>query len=147
MTEQLSTAGRARRDAMLPGLVDDMRRVHRARRRRRATVATLSLTAALVVTAIALVPATPTENGEQLIAREPPVVELAPPAARAVMTVAFVTTDRGIADRLASTARSRVVELDDDTLVTALADIGRPAGLIRRDGRVELTRNVVDPPG
>ncbi|MHC5115416.1 MAG: hypothetical protein ACYTGP_13435 [Planctomycetota bacterium] len=144
MTDDLTPAGRERRESMLAGLIDDMHRVHRTRRRRRAMVAAASLGALLAVSALMLVPATPPEVGDEQLAHDTPAVDPAPPAPRPVMTVGFVRTDSGITERFATTPRSRVVEIDDDTLLTALADIGRRTGLVRRDGRVELTRDVLD---
>ncbi|MCP3904067.1 MAG: hypothetical protein GY715_10575 [Planctomycetes bacterium] len=135
----LGPTGRERREAMLPTLLEDLHRVRRVRRRRRAAVAALCLGATLIGAAIMLVPRTPAGGAPERVAIETPA-ETAPPMveARAVVVARFVETDHEIAGRLG---------IDDDTLLTALAEIGRPTGLVRRDGHVRLTRNVVNPPG
>ncbi len=132
----LSPAGRRRRDTMLGDLLRTMGAVHRRRRRRRRARAT----GALIALAVALTAAVPAF-------RLPRVPGPPPRAAAPRVTVEFVVSDPTILDRCAippSMAR-RTTILDDEALVTALAAIDRPSGLVRTGGRVWLTNDVLGP--
>jgi hypothetical protein len=59
--------------------------------------------------------------------------------------IAFVTTDESLVDRLRSTSIAKADWLNDQTLLAALSDAGRPTGMIHAEGRTWLTNNVVDP--
>lgn len=147
----LSAKGTQRRSRMLAELQSDMRRVHRARRIRRRATATL---ATAMVMALVVLPwqfrKHPSSNGTREIAAEPTTSEpinaspLLPPGASAM--ILRVQTDPTVLDRYRAASRPRAVALDDEALLVALADLNRPAGLIRSEGRAWLTAAVADPP-
>lgn len=56
----------------------------------------------------------------------------------------LVHTDPSTVDRLAARPESLIERIDDDTLLTLLARIRRPAGLIRIGDQVALTAPVTD---
>ncbi|MHC4414189.1 MAG: hypothetical protein ACYS0G_02775 [Planctomycetota bacterium] len=120
--------GEARREAMLEELVAAMRRLHRRRRVGRRLAATVAVLLAVGGTAW--------------------VVALSQPGPRFVVTS---DGDSGIAPRGAravvvrQSPRTGLVRVIDDAgLVRLLAEIERPAGLIRGEGRVWLTNAVTD---
>jgi hypothetical protein len=132
----LSPAGESRRDAMLGELIGTMQRVHRRRRTRRAAMAfgfMLALMGGL--TSLVLLSQSTPRRAEM-------IVEAPPPRPSAVLEV--VRTDPTIVDRYAIAPSSSIRMLDDEALLTELAAMDRPAGLVRSDGRVWLTTDVVD---
>lgn len=144
---QLSSAANQRRDQMLHDLIEDMQRIHRARRVRRfAAVAATPLLLLAIVFAWARWPGphAPSSGGGSNIAQgSSPAASLLRPAA--IITV--VHTDAGVLDRYratSTTAASQTSMLDDAELLDALANINRPAGLVRTADRVWLTRSVTD---
>ena len=132
-----SSIGETRRLAMLADLVGTMRVVHRRRRRRRvalATVLTLAVATGLSILVRSGPFATPTTG-------TPPLTR--PVTAGARLRYEVVATDPGILDRYAPrSATHRIEIIDDDTLLTELAAIDRPAGLIRYGDRIWLSAPV-----
>jgi hypothetical protein len=125
ITRELSPEGAVRRDAMLAGLMDDMRRVHVRRRARRRMVYTTT-------------PATPPIAGQLGGAADPPPQLQA--SDRLAAIIEFVRTSDGTHQ----SGAANIVLIDDDQLLDALASINRPTGLVRAGGRVWLTDAVAD---
>ena len=133
---RLSPAGEQRREAMLEELTATMRIVHhRRRRRRQLMLAAVVFIAAGVSAKVALPPSpgAPRPDGGQLLVENN----------QAPRTIIF-RTEPGIIERYRAKPASRVRILDDDDLVAQLAALGRPAGLVRQEGRVWLTGAVTD---
>jgi hypothetical protein len=127
MTEQLGDQRAARRETMLQELIAAMRRHHRRRRLRR-TAAAWGLLLAVAGTAWivrAQQPAQPPGPGDTELADGRQVE----PTIRIIRQ---------------SPRTGLVTVIDDDELVLRLAEIDRPAGLIRCEGRTWLTRAVAD---
>ncbi len=123
MTERsrttLSPAGRARRDAMLDELVGYMRRTHRLKMIRRRLVDAVAVVGLGMLLGIAA-----WVFGSHGPSDDPPgggLVESSRPADRVL-----------------------VRQIDDSELLRMLAEIGRPAGLVRSESRVWLTNAVTD---
>jgi hypothetical protein len=121
MIDQPDCGRAARREAMLPELIAAMKRHHCRRRFLRR----LQSAAALVLVAVA----------GASIARHRAPAEPDPIAAPAGPSIVVVGQDY-------RTGLVRVI--DDDELVRRLAEINRPAGLVRAEGRVWLTGTVAD---
>lgn len=135
--DELSERGCARRDAMLAELSPLVRRAARARRVRSGATAAAALLA--IVSLGFLIPSTFTPHHPEQAAVDPPIE----PASR----IEIVSTDAGVLDRLAWSApsgASRIERISDEELIFVLAEMGRPAGLIRSQGRVWLTAVVTD---
>jgi hypothetical protein len=110
-----------RRETMLGELLETMRRHHRRRRVRR------GLGAAAVTALVAA--------GGAWIVRAPQPAETVRLAEAAAPRVVVVSGSH----------RTGVVRvIDDDGLVERLAEIDRPAGVIRSEGRIWLTSAVAD---
>ncbi|MEE8153627.1 MAG: hypothetical protein V3T53_01560 [Phycisphaerales bacterium] len=120
---QLTPDGEARRDAMLDELVGAMQRVHQGRRvRRRAASALAVLT---IFAGIAWVIGSQSLFGDRAQPHffvEGPQRQLpdTPPTKRLIQMV------------------------DDDQLVALLAQLDRPAGIVRSEGEIWLTNAVTD---
>lgn len=140
---ELSEQGRARRDAMLAELQSQVVRTARVRRVRSGVLsaAALGLIASL---AVLLTPnRVPSPVSPVAVLTEPTTipVQVAPPKVQVVRTV------EGVLDRYRSTPNSLTVRVDrigDDELLAELTAIGRPAGIIRSQGRTWLTAAVTD---
>ena len=118
----------ARRDAMLGDLVVTMERLHRRRRIRRRLVTTAAvLTLAAGSTwLIASQRTTPVMPDQDRVLPTPP------------------GSNVPIIRRVGLHRTGRIHSIDDDELITRLAEIDRPTGLVRSEGRVWLTESVVD---
>ena len=120
---QLTPEGVARREAMLDELVGAMQRVHHGRRvRRRVASALVALT---IFAGIAWVIGSQLSVGDRaqpdiFVERPPQQVLDAPPTERLIQM------------------------MDDDELVALLAQIDRPAGIVRSEGKIWLTNAVTD---
>ena len=132
--ELLSPNGRARREAMLGELQHAMRRHHRKRRVRRAALAALGM---IVIAGIAA----------RLLFTPPSPRPQPGPQSRPIMLVEFVRTQPDIVERYRAKPPPLIEWIPNDaSLVQALRDIGRPAGLIRIDGRLQLSNLIIDEP-
>jgi hypothetical protein len=140
--EALSDAGRSRCEAMLPDLqAAVVRRGHRRRMQRYATrgAGTLVL---LVLAGTVLVKTWPAAGPMRIVEapapREPQGVERSSPQ--------ILETRPGALERYSVLPRSEPGGqiIDDRQLVAMLADMGRPAGLIRAEGHARLTADVTD---
>ena len=116
---QLTPEGVARREAMLDELVGAMQRVHHGRRVRRRAASALAVLTIFVGIAWVV--------GSQLPARPEIVVHLPQPQ----------PSDAPPTQRL-------IQMVDDDELVALLAQLDRPAGIVRSEGRIWLTNAVTD---
>ncbi len=139
-TDPLSPMGVARRDAMLPDLIDAMQRLHCRRRRRKRIAAISTLTGMAVICALSV-----------RLAQIAPPMAPAPHAANPVHApvgsiITVVQTDRSTLDRHRPATSFSAILIDDQSLLDVLAEIDRPAGLIRMDGQVRLTAVPTDPP-
>ena len=129
MTEQLHPEKKDRRETMLDELIVAMRHHHRRRRQVRTAAAWCLLLAVAGGTWIVRA---------QQVGRPPSfdnthahLPQVKPPAPRV--------------ERVSGDYRTGLVKvIDDDELVLRLAEIDRPAGLIRTEGRVWLTSAVAD---
>jgi hypothetical protein len=146
--ETLTQAGAARREAMLRDLVTVMHRTHRARRlRRRAITATCGII--IVGAAIRMayydsdhhragpMPVEYASTGTEEPGRRPGESD-------GWRTTEFIHTDPVIKVRLAARPDPVVERIDDDTVITLLARLQRPAGLVRIGDRVAFTAPVTD---
>lgn len=120
---QLTRDGEARRDAMLGELLGAMQRVHHGRRVRRRVVSGLAVLA--IFAGIAWV------VGSQSLSSD-----RAQPN-RFVKLPQLPVPDAPVNERLIQT-------VDDDELVALLAQLDRPAGIVRSEGRIWLTNAVTD---
>lgn len=120
---QLTPEGEARREAMLDELVSTMQRVHHGRRvRRRVASALVVLT---IFAGIAWVIGSQLSVGDR--AQPQIVVELPRQPVPNAPT------------------NERLIQIvDDDELVALLAQIDRPAGIVRSEGKIWLTNAVTD---
>ena len=62
------------------------------------------------------------------------------------LQIVRVRTDSRAADRLRASVASSATHISDDDLLATLAALDRPAGMVRSDNRVWLTRAVADEP-
>ena len=120
---QLTPEGEARRDVMLDELVGTMQRVHRGRRVRRRVASVLAVLTIFAGMAWVIGSQLSVGDPEQMrIAENQPQPQLpdAPPTERLIRMV------------------------DDDQLLALLAQLDRPAGIVRSEGKTWLTNAVTD---
>ncbi|MCH8822631.1 MAG: hypothetical protein IH984_03895 [Planctomycetes bacterium] len=119
--KQLSPQGEERKEEMLSQLVGQMNHIHNARKVRRRVIHTLTLViiCAITVWVVSLKLLNPQPN--RIVIEHPLKIE-APPTAK--MTL--------------------VKNINDDELIALLAQINRPAGIVRSQGRIWLTNAVTD---
>ncbi|HVZ93523.1 MAG TPA: hypothetical protein VG797_03335 [Phycisphaerales bacterium] len=152
---RLSAEGRRRREAMLGELVGELSRT----RRRRVVRAQLTAGAlAIVLVGLAFMTVS---RGPVKIATVTPLIETAPGTVAQATTIAgtrFVKTDPTVVERWAvkggfemakyetrrHEAEPIVRFIGDEELLDTLAAMGRPAGIVRMEGRVWLTAAVTD---
>ncbi len=145
--QRLSPEGEQRREAILrevSGRLPAIAARRRAKRRAAAgTLAVLLLAGAAVVWMIPTSPGpTPTPtSAPQVVEVEPtiehdPLIDYAVVESSPVDPSVYVRTD---------TESINAMVITDDELLRELAAIGRPAGLVRMNGQVRLSRDVVDP--
>lgn len=156
-TIALTESGVARRDRMLGELVGEMRRVHRRRRGRRVAMVLLPVGAMAIAVLwwrgsalpVALSPGRETTA----FAPTPAPVPIDSPAPAVSVPVAIITmvrtTDDAFARSLVTTPphASEAQTINDAELLATLADLNRPAGIVRSGGKAWLTRNVTDATG
>lgn len=138
----LTAAGQRRREAMLGELTAELHQVRRQRAVRRGIVGIASVV--LLVSGAVTVARLPTARVPRApLAHQPAATPRPAPAERVIQ---ITSTDMEILDRWSPPKRDgfRVEPIDDDTLLRRLAEIGRPAGLIRMDGRARLSAAVTD---
>ena len=129
---QLTPDGEARREAMLGELVGAMQRVHHRRRVRRRAAGASAVLAIVAGIAWVIGSQSPVSDRSQLeiVQRQPQ--QQAPDAP-------------GTKPPIQPAQRTGVVRMvDDDELVTLLAQIDRPAGIVRSEGEIWLTNAVTD---
>lgn len=142
----LSAAGRARRDQMLSDLTGEMRRTHAARRTRRILAVNTALLACIVgaVTLVNRVPQRSSPSGRE-IARDSAPSRETPAPVHPPIRIETVTTPAHLLDKYAAAPFAPQVQtMTDDELLTTLASLDRPTGMVRSGGRTWLTRNVAD---
>jgi hypothetical protein len=150
-TDQVSAGGAERRKRMLPELMQQMKQVHRARRVRRRAVAVTVPVLVVVLSAVAWqVVSRPSAHQPHESAANSNPFKLHDisqhQAPGPTVSIVRVQTNPGIVERYRAASVPRAIVLDDDALLVALADLNRPAGLIRSEGRVWLTADVIDAP-
>lgn len=143
---ELSEQGRARRDAMLAELQSRVVRTARVKRVRSGVLAAaaLGLIASLAVLLTPHRVAPPASPVADLSEPTTIPVEAAPFAAP---TILVVRTDPDVLGRCRASPdgiAARVERIGDDELLAELVAIGRPAGIIRSQGRTWLTAAVTD---
>lgn len=153
--DDLTQAGRERRDAMLGELTTYMGRVHRARKmRRRAGAIALVLALSAVIAVAAL------SGGRRPASQAVPIARNVGPGTNGAVAddvapidvpavrIAVVRSDASIVEKyrteVTQYSAMRVQRLSDDDLLRQLDALGRPAGLIRMEGRTWLTADVSD---
>ena len=149
LREELNPVSEGRREAMLSELTAAMRRTHRTRRLRRHGVSAAAVAfAALAIVRLGTVPIPNADGPPVLVERPNPGSPIQPSfggdGRRPKCMIELVQTDRAILDRLAARPIGRPTVLDDRSLITALAQIDRPAGLIRSAKKVRLSGPVTD---
>ena len=151
MNMELSAKGAERRNRMLVQLQSEMQRVHRVRRfrRRAAGIAAPVLGVILALIMWQFTQQPPAQSPNEIAAKPAgigPFETTPPPSPAAPVQIVRVQTDPNIVDRYRAVSTPRAETLDDDALLIALAEINRPTGLIRSEGRTWLTEDVVDDP-
>jgi hypothetical protein len=150
--EPLTPIGERRRQAMLTELTGYMERVHHGRRLRRRGAALAVLLALSAVIAVAAMsgrngPPPKTIAGDLPTGTHPAEITI-PDEPASLINVAIVKSDPAIVDKYRATVTTytniRVERLDDETLLSELAAMGRPAGLISMEGKTYLTADVSD---
>ncbi len=129
---QLTPDGEARRDAMLDELVGAMQRVHQGRRVRRrvgSTFVVLGVSAVVAWTVGSQLTGLTSEPRELTWEDQPEPVR-------------DTSADRSTWRDVHRTGLVRTV--GDDELVTLLAQLDRPAGIVRSEGEIWLTNAVTD---
>lgn len=139
----LSDSGAARRDSVLPFLQEAVVREGDRRRARRIALrntAALSLLVALGATFVVVWP-TSVRNGT-VVDRE-----FSGPTSEPRFRIERLRTEPGVVERYAfsATVDTNAYSIDDREFIKVLASIGRPTGLVRREGRVLLTSFTPDP--
>lgn len=146
MSDQPRSADNLKRD-MLPGLLDELGRT----RRRRALRARLGSAAAVVALfAVAAMFARvsivrgPAASSPLAGSTE---IQIVHSDATALARWAVTSNPQALAEATAppSSGGTLIQILSDTQLLDALAAAGRPAGLVRSQGRIWLTRDVTDP--
>ncbi len=120
---QLTPDGEARREAMLGELVGAMQRVHHGRRIRRRVASASALVA--IFAGLAWVIGSQSLFGDRaqpdnFVERSPQPLQEVPPTQRLIQV------------------------MDDNELVALLAQLDRPAGIVRSEGEIWLTNAVTD---
>ena len=135
----LSDSGRARRDAMLPLLEAAVVREGRRRRVRRSVARGVATAALFILVGVALVNTWPTSHRPGGLRDD---LTDGPPDP----LITIVQIDPGALGRYTFIADIDPGDyiVDDKEFVAALAAIGRPAGLIRSEGKIRLTHAVTD---
>ncbi len=129
---QLTPDGEARREAMLDELVGAMQRVHHGRRVRRRVASALAVVA--IVAGIAWV-----------IGSQSPVSDRSPPQIVERQPQQQVPNAPRTKPLIQLAQRTGVVRMvDDDELVALLAQLDRPAGIVRSEGEIWVTNAVTD---
>ena len=154
---RLSKEGERRRDAMLRDLLAQAPGIiARRRRRRRAQAGGVAMALVLTGGIVITVMVNSTGNPAPVSAPAPVIVEApveapieAPPVERKPLIDFAIVRTSGVVDPSIIYVRTDVdainaMILSDDELLRELAAMGRPAGLIRMNGEVRLTRDVVD---
>lgn len=126
-----------RRQRMLTELISDMRQFHRRRRIRRK----LTAAATMALLAIAATFAWSWSRSDQATQPSGPIATVDEfPIAQTAATIELVQTDPTITSRWRA-ARSQLTHInvvDDQSLLQVLAQMHRPAGLVRMDDRAWL---------
>jgi len=151
---QLSAAGLQRRDEMMHELIADMRRLHRRRRiQRQVMIGGMAPIIAMIAIGLLWRGLSQHEPDAPRMTANKSNASSAPPlpsddnsnAAPAPSTIVVrVQTDPTIVERWRAAPTSSAVIIDDQALLDTLAALDRPAGLIRSQGRLWLTRPVTD---
>lgn len=134
---ELSPGGSARRDAMLGQLTQSMEMLHHRRRRRRRSAQTVGVVAVLVTCAwvVTLQLGSPDASSTNRIADN------------GASNVDLIDPPPNMESRLVIRPAERtglIQVIDDAALVTLLASIDRPSGIVRSGGRTWLTAAVTD---
>ena len=129
---QLTPVGEARREAMLGELVGAMQRVHHGRRIRRRVASALAVVAIFAGMAWVI--------GSQLTVGDRVVPQIV--VDRPQQQVPDAPTTEPLIRLAQRTGVIRTV--DDDELVALLAQLDRPAGIVRSEGEIWLTNAVTD---
>ncbi len=119
--KHLSPDGEARKDEMLSQLVGQMKHIHNARRVRRRIVYTFSLVivCAITVWVVSL----------QYLNPQPTI---------------FAERSTGKGTNIEQPKAPSIKAINDDELIALLAEINRPTGIVRSEGRIWLTNPVTD---
>jgi hypothetical protein len=143
----LSPEGEQRKDEILREVSQRLPGIAARRRARRRAVrgslaVALALTAGVVVVLTRSTPSNPVPTPAPIIAESPaperPLIDFAVIHTSPVDPVMmYVRADTEVINAMV---------ISDDELLRELAAMGRPAGLIRMNGQVRLSRDVTDPP-
>ena len=120
---QLTPEGEARREAMLDELVGTMHRVHHRRHVRRRAASALAVLVVFAGMAWVI--------GSQALFGD-----------RAQTDIVVILPPQPVPDVTETEPRIRLV--NDDELVALLAQLDRPAGIVRSEGEIWLTNAVTD---
>jgi len=139
--ESLSPQGQARRDAMLGELVGHMSHLRRRRRIRRASLST-AMAFLVCVGVFRLAQFSPTHPS--ITSRPEVELDARPSVSSQATRVVYVATDPDVIRRYRASSQPIVVWVNDAQLIEVLAQMGRPAGLIRFGDRLALSAPVTD---
>lgn len=146
--EPLSPAGRQRRERMLEDLIGEMRQSRSVRRRTALLAAPAALALAIILILRLGLPFAPRPSDGPLAVRErggtPEALPPRTPTSAAIITI-VQTRPYAVDHYRASTSPRTAERISDSELLSALAFINRPSGLVRSGERVWLTRDVTDP--
>jgi len=142
----LSPAARARRDAMLHGLLAELDRTRHSRATRRTILRTTLITTACIALAAAIILI------NLINAPTPPPRPIPAPSIAQTTTptpcIQIIATRPSTAIQIITTRPAHTLPnveiLDDTRLLQTLAESGRPTGLITIDGHTRTTRDVTD---
>lgn len=143
----LSPAGRARRDAMLPDLLAELDRTHQSRAARQAVLRTALVTTVGVafVTAVVWINLRGAPRSLPRPIPVPPIAQVPPADSRMQYITTHAVNRVQIITTRPAHALPNVEILDDTRLLQALADAGRRTGLITIDGHTRTARDVTEP--
>lgn len=146
--QRLSPQGLRRRDEIRESISKRLPAIA-ARRKARRRAFRGSLAAALLLTAGAAVVMVGRSPSAPITAPTPPIVEAPLPVEPQRSAIDYAVVQSTPVDPSVyletDTEAINAMVISDDELLRELASIGRPAGLVRMNGGVRLTRDVADP--
>ena len=145
--KQLSPAGVVRKKAMLSQLVGQMKHIHNARRVRRRIVYTFSLVIVCAITVWVVSLKISSSRRDVFVRDTPSEIKQTPTVQNKSSQTSNTTiiTHGFRSDPSPQILKTTLVKaINDDELIALLAEINRPTGIVRSEGRIWLTNPVTD---